>query len=479
MKLFFSILVSLALLVPILPSQAAVVSANMDSSSMYFGEPSTYTLKFLAPKGLQIGYIGVSFANSYVDLSKASLSVSGISGGRAIVDYDPGISGNHDLQYKMSSVVTLDNDTWITLTVTGAVNPPGPNGSVGWDYIEVSDSITAHHDAFWTYNQANDTNLRVPSNIYLRLKDKAAVATPAPTAPTASATTTAAPAPAVSPASTAPALPPIQININQSLTITNITIANFFYFEGSQTTDLKSIEDPSRVEDFTLDTEFGWEAVFEEDLDLTDKKKLTALDNVDQYWRIDFWFLYIRWEWFEIFDSPIEFTYENEDLTGCEPQINVSENKKSDPVKISESKPGSIKLKLDSGAKVEILPSVSIEGDKEIKTSANSHVFNGKTSHKNLRYFLKVNGQEKEVSLKDFNDQSGEFKIESGNLTKGANFIQFYYQGDKDAEKKLITEKTVYVEESKVNELLPVYVISGLALFVALILLVLRFSRKT
>lgn len=100
------------------------------------------------------------------------MSISGISGGTSKIDYQKGISGNHDLQYRLGSVTTLAQDTWITLFITGAKNPPGPNGSIGWDYISVYDSTAASHDAFWTYNNENGTSLSMPSNHYVNLKEK-------------------------------------------------------------------------------------------------------------------------------------------------------------------------------------------------------------------------------------------------------------------------------------------------------------------
>src|SRR3989344_9398096 len=125
-----AVVLGLALLGTI--SFAGVANANpipyeFTTSSMIPGEPSTYVIKFWVPAGLQIGKISVEFGNPYVDLSNATLSVDGISGGTPKVDYYEGTTGHIDFSYKMGSVLTLESDTRITMTVNGAKNPSGTN----------------------------------------------------------------------------------------------------------------------------------------------------------------------------------------------------------------------------------------------------------------------------------------------------------------------------------------------------------------
>jgi hypothetical protein len=110
---------------------ANTVPYEFDISNLNPGEPSTYTIKFWVPAELKIGKISVEFGNPYVDFSNATLSVSGISGGTPHVDYYEGTTGHIDFWYKMGSVLTLTEDTWITMTVNGAINPNGNNSSVG------------------------------------------------------------------------------------------------------------------------------------------------------------------------------------------------------------------------------------------------------------------------------------------------------------------------------------------------------------
>ena len=77
------------------------------------------------------------------------------------------------------------------------------------------------------------------------------------------------------------------------LTVYTLILYQEFYFEGSRTTDLKSIADPKNVDNFTLDTASGFMFVFEETIDLTDSKMLAGLQNTDDYWEYEAWFIWI------------------------------------------------------------------------------------------------------------------------------------------------------------------------------------------
>lgn len=405
-------------------AEAATVNYSFKTTSNYFNEPSVYTISFLAPKGLQIGYIGVSFSNPYVDFSSASLSVSGISGGSATVDYDRGISGNHDLQYRLSSLYTVPEDTWITLTVNGAKNPPGSNGSVGFDYISVYDSINSSHDAFWTYNKDNGTQLRMPTNHYVYLKEYQTAAPAAPIEPVSSAPEV------IQPTISAPSVPVI-IQNTTIISITSVFLAAFFYFEGSETTNLKDIEDPKHVNDFTLDTKYGWTLEYEEEIDFTDKKKIQAIENVDKLITFDYWFIWFKVEWWVYFDVPVTLTYKNESLTEFAPNFKTYDTKSEAPVKLLEQDEGELKLQVTDAVKIDIVPRLEITEGENIRCSGDSYTISVRSSHKDLEYELKVNGQTSEYQPKDFDNATGSFNVEITDLVEGANFVQLSYKDKK------------------------------------------------
>ena len=241
------------------------------------------------------------------------------------------------------------------------------------------------------------------------------------------------------------------------LSITNISLWTIFNFEGSETTDLSQIEDPQHVENFTLDTQEGFTFVFKQDLDLTNQTTLNSLSNLEEFWVIDIFFLWIKQEWWIDYkiETPIEVTYKNEQLTSFTPEVvEVTEKEakqtttKKPNYSILGAEAGEVKIELTGGAKLQIEPKVVIDGNDEITIDKSSHKFTGHTSHKNLTYSAKVNGTTRSLKIKDFDEESGVFSTEISGFVKGANFVQFYYTDpeSKDSQPKLIAEKTVYYQ---------------------------------
>lgn len=243
-----------------------------------------------------------------------------------------------------------------------------------------------------------------------------------------------------------------------------VTFASWFYFEGSLTTDLAKIDDPKNVENFTLDTVQGWTVVYTETLNLTDPTKLAALQNIGNYWIVESWFIWIKIEWWEVFEKPVEITCKNEDLTSFEPTLAVAEveeegritkeAEKKTVVKVTETKPGEVKATVDGPGKIEIKPKVELLGDKEVRTGKTSYLIKAKSSHKNLDYRLKINGKEEDVEPKDFDEESGQFTVKATGLIKGANFVQLLYKQKDDENYQLAGEKTIYYKTNYLKYLL-------------------------
>jgi hypothetical protein len=226
-------------------------------------------------------------------------------------------------------------------------------------------------------------------------------------------------------------------------TIQTITWSEFFWFEGSSTTNLSEIEDPANVKDFTIDTQYGWTYTFTETIDFTDQKKVETLDNIDQYWTVESWFIWIEIEWWEVYQKPAEIVYKNENLTACPPEIknetvaDSNSNPQQSPspapslepkIEIKESKPGEVKAAVANTEKIVIEPNVEFMPEQDISTTNQTHQLKAQSSHKNLEYKIKVNGQTKNFDPKDFNNKTGEFTVKLDSLVKGANFIQLLYK---------------------------------------------------
>lgn len=227
------------------------------------------------------------------------------------------------------------------------------------------------------------------------------------------------------------------------LTLTTIHLSSTFIFEGSQTTDLTKITDPKHVEHFTIDTKYHWTMVFTEEIDLTDKKKLAMLRDMDKYWVVEWWFVWIHIEWWEVFDTPCEITVKNDNLTGFKPNIVTSETKPvvkestpsgtpkpTGPV-FKQGKSGEVVLGLTDAGKIEIKPNVQFKNKPTKPVSTDTIALTGETSHKNLLYQLMVNGQESSISADIKND--GSFPIKVPKLVEGANYIELSYKEASDS----------------------------------------------
>jgi hypothetical protein len=234
-----------------------------------------------------------------------------------------------------------------------------------------------------------------------------------------------------------------------------INLDEEFVFEGSKTTNLKEVEDPLNVKDFTLDTQKGWTIVYDESLNLTNPEKISALQNITEYFIIEVWFIVITVDWWQAFPEPIELTYEDKNLTGFEPNLEITaeteeekETIKNTKVLVKQAKDGEVKASLNGPGKIEIQPKVELLGDKEITTSKTSYTLEAKTSHKDLDYQLKVNGREQDVKIENFDPSDGKFIFKASSLTPGSNFIQLYFKTKEKTDYKLAGEKTIYVKQN-------------------------------
>ncbi|OGK62066.1 hypothetical protein A2334_04345 [Candidatus Roizmanbacteria bacterium RIFOXYB2_FULL_38_10] len=226
------------------------------------------------------------------------------------------------------------------------------------------------------------------------------------------------------------------------LSVYTIWLPSEFIFEGSQTTNLHTIKDPRHVKDFTIDTQYGWIATFSGELDLTDKSKLTMLRNMDKYWVVEWWFIWIKIEWWEVFSTPCTVTIKNKDLTGVQPKIVTTENVLSEvgkltptakpaPPTVKKTSPDGIVLSVTSGGKFEVEPNVFFKDKPASPTDKDLIQLTALTSHKNLIYHLLVNGKESSISAVLKKD--GSFDINIPKLTEGNNYIELRYKKNNDS----------------------------------------------
>ncbi|KKP70112.1 hypothetical protein A2X44_00155 [candidate division CPR3 bacterium GWF2_35_18] len=394
---------------------AAYVPSSFTSTSYITGEKATYKLSFTLPMSLKIGKIGVSFANPYVDFSGASLSVSGISGGSCYVDYEPGISGNQDLVCKFNSVVTTAPNTTIVMTVTNAKNPSGSTASIGWDYIMLSDSPTANHDSFWEYNQNNDPDYRIQSNIYVSLTDPEPEPEPTPV-PTPAPTPTLSPTPAPTPS---PAPINNNVDVDIDITIVSIEINSYYYFEGSNTTKLSDIKDTKSVPNFTLDRQNLCMMTFIGNIDMSSQNVVNTVKNLDQNVSFEYMYFWVSWEFWAYFEKPLEVTFYDEKdqikedseivlngkvLNTSDYKITTTENGdkqvevSSEVIKENKTDNNKIEIKVEPKLTLNI-------SDPEIKVYDSSYNLEGSISDISSEIYVEFNGKNEKVEI----DENGKF----------------------------------------------------------------------
>jgi hypothetical protein len=237
---------------------------------------------------------------------------------------------------------------------------------------------------------------------------------------------------------------------NTWITITNITLWDIFIFDGSQTTNLKTVPNPKSVEKFTLESKQGYLFVFNGTLNFTNQTVLNAFQKLKDYWMIQEWTFWIKEEWWTRYriNVPIETTYKNERLTRFAPEVKQTSNSKESKPEITSADIGKVSFTLTGPGKVSVSPRVELSGEKETTSWLSEKIFNGKSSHDNLKYLMRINGVDSEIALSSFNKETGEFDIRVKNLVPGANFIQFYFVDPVNNEKILFAERTVYFKSS-------------------------------
>ena len=218
------------------------------------------------------------------------------------------------------------------------------------------------------------------------------------------------------------------------LSIYTVRWSEMFWFSGSMTTNLSKIADPKNVTNFIIDTKYGWQMSYEETLDLTDSGRVRTLRDIQKYWVVATWDIWIKEEWWIAYKEPATMEFKNENLTGFAPQMKVSESGQKNPgdlVKIKESKAGVVKAEVLGSARISVEPRVSF-AQESYETEKTATELPVKTSHTNLKYSFKINGQERLLKTGEINKDSGQFLVTVNNLSQGSNLVQVYYQeGDK------------------------------------------------
>lgn len=250
-------------------------------------------------------------------------------------------------------------------------------------------------------------------------------------------------------------IPRTNITPQLNLTINSISIWTLFNFEGSTTTDISSLKDLTKVENFTLDTKSVFTFHFTDTLNLKDYQTLKALDAIDDYWVIESWSVWIKKKWWTTYkwEKPVAIELKNKELTHYSPKIiysTVTTDEIKPPITPIPSPVIKIDKKTDkqvievSGpVKFTIEPKVTLNGQDTLKISTVPYLLKGYSSHQDLKYYIKYNTSEKKQVLPtSFDKKTGAFAITTDVLKEGVTHVQLFVS-QKDEEPKLVAEKTI------------------------------------
>jgi len=254
---------------------------------------------------------------------------------------------------------------------------------------------------------------------------------------------------------------PTVINIEQTtiISLTQIVINQYFFFENSKTTDLSKV-DPKNVENFTLDRLDLMYFSFLGITDMSEPKDAEVINNLDEMVYMDYYYFWFEWEFWLIFETDIECTfYDTADtLSADSPLIVNNQELAMDEYKIetlanNEKKvtisPEVIKKYATPGEKIEIAlkPSlqVNIKPNQNIIADEDKFTLEGSVSNTDSKIIINYNGEKIELVV---NQDGGFKKILS--LEEGSNSIAILAY-EKDA-KDPFTEIKGTIEYQKKSE---------------------------
>ncbi len=186
--------------------------------------------------------------------------------------------------------------------------------------------------------------------------------------------------------------------INQVVSITSITqiiLANIWLQPNSETTALKSIDDPKHVDDFTLDAPGKAKVEWTEPVDATDPKVLAALDNLDQYLIVDSWFCYFEFDFWAYWSVPVDVTFYNDDFVA--PPVVEKDGKVDDSIKVELKdtvKGKTVVATVDEAAKYKLKHAIRLDDAAPVvATSKQEYKLSGTVSDPKAKLAVTLNGE--------------------------------------------------------------------------------------
>lgn len=410
MKKIFRILLLFLCLGLFLYTNSALAASSLSNVNLGIDPDNasslgTWTISFIMPETSQVGHILISLGGYQPDLSQATLSVSGLPAGTAVVGKsNPScVSNCDDVRYYFKDLIEIKGNTKVTLTLSNVKNPVQA-GETGINFINIFSS--KYPNMTLTFSTGEQLiNLEPAQNL------------PEENLIPQTATNE---------------------NTNQApeQQIQQVIINELFYKQGAKTTKLSEIKDAAKVEDFTIDLLGKVKVYFKGLIDLSKPEAISFIENFTAYMTFDDLYFKVDKKLMDYFKVPLEITYYNlpfvwdPDVLKDDDEVLTKdklENYRS--YVIDDNYQVSFVIK-EAGA-YRLIPhfELYITDNQEIKKASNLVTFTGRISDPKAVIKISLNSKE----LKDFKPaidlQKGEFTF-SAELLEGSNLIEAEAQSE-------------------------------------------------
>ncbi len=309
-----------------------------------------------------------------------------------------------------------------------------PNtGSYSWK-VDVGNTTNTQYVIDLTGYETGTGSLNDKSDGWFTVNQKQEYPDPVPT-PEPEPTPTSTPTPTPTPTPSPTPAPIIVVDI----TIIDIEINQWFFFEGSNTTDLSKIENPASVSNFTLDRQDLSMMTFLGDVDMSTDTAENAVKNLDNNVGFEYMFFWMSWEFWAIWEAPVEVTfYDTEDQYTEDSAVTLNGAVLgTDDYKITETETGEKKVELTpevikehEGEKIEVKLEPTLKTNLDnfqdyVNLETGILTIEGTVSDVSSDVFIVLNDEEIKVEF----DENGDFAQEV-QLIEGRNTIEAYAKNE-------------------------------------------------
>lgn len=224
---------------------------------------------------------------------------------------------------------------------------------------------------------------------------------------------TSAYTPAPTPTRSASPLPAPTVN---SITDVKLNQA-LFYFEGSETTRLSDIKDPTHVEDFTLDYRGFGTIVWTEPIDLSTPQAISAIQNLNREVEYGESYFFIYYEFWIIWRVPVEITFDNGNYVAPPTVLKDGKPVQSQDIKLANNH---VTVTAKDAGKYTVQNAIKLD-KSDTSVSDTNYMVHGTVSDPSAKVQLTLNGQPID-SLINVDPKTGAFE-KAVSLILGNNAI--------------------------------------------------------